>query len=81
MTTPSIDDIRQTYCAAMTEDPLHEGASAAFDRALAEAQARCLREFIEEADASPAVTWAGPGGVKELAIRRHNRIDSAARAS
>jgi len=46
----------------------------ALDRKVA---TRTLREFIEEADASPAVTWGGHGGIKELAIRRHNRIDAA----
>ena len=45
---------------------------AAHDRKVA---AKALREFMEEADASPAVTWGGSGGVKELAIRRHNRIE------
>lgn len=44
----------------------------------AEVAARTMREFIAEADESPAVTWGGRGGIKELAIIRHNRIERGA---
>lgn len=37
-------------------------------------RAQELSEFIKEANTSSAVTWSGHGGVKELAIKRHNRL-------
>lgn len=51
-------------------------AQAALTAAAPHIRAQELREFIEEADASPAVTWGGHGGIKELVIRRHNRHDA-----
>lgn len=35
---------------------------------------RAIHDLVSEADRSPAVTWAGPGGVKEIATARADRL-------
>lgn len=42
---------------------------------VAQVQAEALREFADQIDASPAVTWTGIGGVKERLSARADALD------
>lgn len=61
---------------------LDDWAGERFDAILAQHDrkiaAEALAELIAEADASSAVTWAGPGGVKEIAQRMLDGVNGGA---